>query len=227
MKLRDLLIATVAAIVALASTSCKKDNADSINKALLDGQWMCGYFLYNYGLEPDHPYLLFDVDAADNKISIYHEEGVTLANAPLIIKGRRMTFTSKYYTEEYDIVSLDQTHMTLRGVTETDLRFDVFFFKINALFPGAWAITWDMDEDVTRYYRFDEDGTGAALSPSGLELAALKWWTEPLTDCGFRFVLSVPTSNYENSMVIYMVLSDNKFEGYDEDHTPLRFNRLK
>lgn len=231
MKLRHLFITTIATIVALSTTSCKKDgDTVRIDKSLINGQWICGYYLVNHGLDSDIIGMFFDFDVDNNKFSSYLPESENTVNttaAHLEINGNHMILQDGEIKEEYTIVSLDQIHMIIQPNLGDDYSFSVVLFKMNSLLLGTWAITWDMATDVTHYYRFDKDGKGARVTSEGEELQAAEWWIEPATSYPFKFTISVPSGNYENTISIFDVLSDNKLKGEDEAKNPLRFNRLK
>ena len=85
------------------------------------------------------------------------------------------------------------------------------------------------EEDYeTRYYRFEEGGTGAWIAKNGNEFSKLKWSIEPARDNNFRFTFSILNNDlYENTLRIEYVFSDDELRGYDELNIPIYLDRMK
>ena len=237
MKLRNLIIASLAIAGILAATSCKKDNAaanEGIDKSLFEGQWVCTYEFANDGLLYQYPDILWDIDAAGNKVKMFFEsesesEGeVTPSIYSLEVKGKQFILKSDESTYYHDIITLDQTHLAFIGFFDKD-KIEYHFTKMNTIILGTWALTWDMGEEnhETRYYRFDEGCTGAWIAKNGNEFSKLKWWIEPAKDNNFRFTFSIlDNSNYENTLRINYAYSDNELYGYDELNIEIGLERM-
>lgn len=233
MKLRNLIIASVAILAGFAAISCKKDNAaNGIDKSLLDGQWMCTVMLKNNGPIHDYPYILWDINAAGNKATVYSyyseddvsERSFDLTDSQLVLK-----YGSK--SINYKINYFDHKHLVLEESIEKD-KLEYRFTKMNAIIVGKWQFTWKYGENDYRsqYYRLDEDGTGIRLNEDGTELSTkIKWWAEPARDDGFRFTFSIPGTDplYENTIVIWETYSDDSLSGYDELEYPFSLDRMK
>ena len=234
MKLKNLIIASVAIAGVLAATSCKKDNAanDGIDKSLLEGQWVCTYEFENGGFIFD-PEMLWDIDAAVDKVKMYFQsesEGEVVPSIySLEVKGKQLILTQDSKSFEHDILTLDQTHLAFVGVFDNDI-VEYHFTKMNNIVLGTWAIYWEVGEEdyETRYYRFDEGGTGAWIAANGNEFSKLKWWVEPAKDKNFRFTFSIQDNyHYENTLRITYIYSDDEFNGYDELNIPIYIERMK
>ena len=229
MKLRNLIIASLAIAGVLVAASCKKDKADGIDKSQLDGQWMCNLLLRNDGPVYEYPYILWSFNAANNVVDLYQyysdDYHTTYA---FDITDSQVNLKSGSMTRGFEIASLDQKHMILTTNNDGD-KYEYRFAKMNAIIIGEWAITWDMgnNDNVTQYYRFDEGGTGARLSEAGKEIADIKWSVEPAKDECFRFVLAIPSSNYENTLAIYAIYNDNQLRGDDEGNYSIYMTRTK
>ena len=235
MKLKNLILASLAIAGVLAATSCKKDNAtdnDGIDKSLLEGQWVCTYEFENGGFI-FAPEMLWDIDAAVDKVKMYFQsesEGEVVPTLySLEIKGKQFIFKQDSKTFEYDILTLDQTHLAFVGFFDNDI-FEYHFTKMNNIILGTWAVSWEVGEEdyETRYYRFEEGGTGAWIAKNGNEFSKLKWSIEPARDNNFRFTFSIlDNDHYENTLRIKFVFSDDELSGYDELNIPIYLERMK
>ena len=233
MKLKNLILASLSIAGVLAASSCKKDNAaEGIDKSLLEGQWVCTYEFENGGLI-FRPKMLWDIDAAIDKVKMYFQsesEGeVVPALYSLEIKGKQFIIKQDSKTLEFDILTLDQTHWAFVGFFDDDI-IEYHFTKMNNIILGTWAVSWEVGEEdyETRYYRFEEGGTGAWIAKNGNEFSKLKWSIEPARDNNFRFTFSILNNDlYENTLRIEYVFSDDELRGYDELNIPIYLDRMK
>ena len=235
MKLKNLILASLAIAGVLAATSCKKEKADNdidndgIDISLFDGQWMCNLLLENDGPMYEYPYILWNLDATGKKADIYPYYGVSYS-ASFDVSENQLIIKQGSSSTHYDITKFDQKHMVLVETYNSD-KYEYHFSKMNSIILGTWGITWyrGKENEVTQFYRFDEGGTGAWVTSSGSEKKQITWSIEPAKDDCFRFVLTIPDTNplYRNTFAIYSIFSDNELEGYDNGDNTVYLNRAK
>ena len=236
MKLKNLIIASVAIAGVLAASSCKKDNAadNGIDKSLLDGQWKCTVILKNNGPLYSDPYILWDIDAASNKATIYlydYEDGDKITEGSFDLTDSQFILKKGSTSVNYKINYFDQKHIALEETIGKD-KYEYRLTNMKAILVGKWEFTWKYGENDYRsqYYRLDEDGTGIRLNEDGTELSTkIKWWVEPARDDYFRFTVSIPGTDplWENTITIDEVDSDDNLYGKDELEYPFYLIRMK
>ena len=236
MKLKNLIIASIAIAGVLAASSCKKDNAadNGIDKSLLDGQWKCTVILKNNGPVYSDPYILWDIDAASNKATIYfydYEDGDQITEGSFDLTDSQFILKKGSTNINYKINYFDQKHIALEETIGKD-KYEYRLTNMNAILVGKWEFTWKIGENnySSQYYRLDEDGTGVRLTEEGAEGSIkIKWWVEPAKDDYFRFTFSIPGTNplYENTITIDEVDSDDSLYGEDESDTYFYLTRMK
>lgn len=223
MKLHRFLLASVAVAAVLASSSCKKDDSNVIKRSQLDGQWACTYLLKDYGPSGEYPYVLLDVDAAAGKASLYqfcYSDRI----GSFELRGNKVFFKHGSTTVEYEISYFDHKSVIF-SYTIDGSRYDACFVSMNRILPGAWKLTLFIDDtSTTRYFRFDDGGTGAELNSDGSEKGPINWEIMPASSYQFKFVLAVPGSE-EKTFSIYAVYSENNLDGFDEDNNPITLTR--
>ena len=227
MKLRNLIIAAVAIAGVLAAASCKKDKADKgSDKSILNGQWVCTYELKNEFLMDVNPNMLWDFDAAGGKLKMFFSEEGEPDVYSFDVKDNKL-FIYNSGCVENEIVTLDKLHLVIISIFGSE-KWEYHFTKMETAIIGKWAISWTQGEDIigTQFYRFDEGGTGVRLTADGVEGSKIKWWAEPAQNDLFRFVLSIPANDYENTLTIHYIYSDNYFTGYDEANYFITLDRL-
>ena len=236
MKIKNLIIASIAIAGVLAASSCKKDNAadNGIDKSLLDGQWKCTVILKNNGPVYSDPYILWDIDAASNKATIYfydYEDGDQITEGSFDLTDSQFILKKGSTNINYKINYFDQKHIALEETIGKD-KYEYRLTNMNAILVGKWEFTWKYGDNDYRsqYYRLDEDGTGIRLNEDGTELSTkIKWWVEPARDEGFRFTFSIPGTDplWENTIVIWETYSDDSLSGKDELEYPFYLTRMK
>ena len=228
MKLKNLILASVAIAGVLAATSCKKDKAaEGIDKSIFNGQWMCSALLENNGPMYEYPSLLWDIDVAGNKANVF-SYFFSPYSAGFDVSGDQIILKQGSSSTHYDITSYDEKHMVLTEKYNSDV-YEYHFNKMNAILLGDWAITWYMgnNNNVTQYYRFKEGGAGARLTQNGEEAADFNWSIKPAENHSFKFVLSIPSLSYQNTLAILHVYSDSELSGVDDGDNSIGFNRMK
>ena len=236
MKLKNLIIASIAIVSGFAAISCKKDNAadNAIDKSLLDGQWKCSIILKNNGPAYSEPYILWDIDAASSKATIYlyeDEDGEQITEGSFDLTANQLILKKGSTTVNYEIKYFDQKHIALEETIGKD-KYEYRLTNMKAILVGKWEFTWKYgtNDYGSQYYRLDEGGTGVRLTEEGAELPVkIKWWVEPAKDDYFRFTFSIPSmdSPYENTITIWGVYSDDYLEGEDEGDYDFYLSRMK
>ena len=220
MKLKHLLLAVLGIAAIALAASCKKDNSNQLDKALLNGQWLAGYLVVNNAPQDYFPYTLFDIDADNGKVSVFRYYGDDIQNSTLQIGDRTLTIKKGSISLEYEVLSLDAKHMILRLI-DGDYVLDYHLFNMSRLISNDWSITWDYEGGGTQYFLLKEDGTGYMHADNGTKIADLTWWIEPAINAGFRFTIKLPDSfNWENTFTIWAIRGDEQLKGLDEkDYT--------